>query len=89
VAAKLSEAATASIDWAARNAVAFDHGTTEAAIFWKKRKSSKVKVRVGDNEVPFNKEATRWLGVWLDSQLKLRNHHAVRMKEGRKVMTRL
>jgi len=44
---------------------------------------------VGDNEVPFNKEATRWLGVWLDSQLKLRNHHAVRMKEGSKAMTRL
>jgi Reverse transcriptase (RNA-dependent DNA polymerase) len=89
VAAKLSEAATASIDWAAQNGVAFDHGKTEAAIFWKKRKSSEAKVRVGDNMVPFNKEATRWLGVCLDSQLKLRNHHAVRMKEGRKAMTRL
>ena len=46
--------------------MAFDHGKTEAVIFWKKRKSSEVKVRVGDNEVPFNKEATRWLVVWLD-----------------------
>jgi len=46
--------------------VAFDYGKTEAAIFWKKWKSSEVKVTVGDNEVLFNKEATRWLGVWLD-----------------------
>jgi len=37
VAAKLSEAAAASIDWAASNGVAFDHGKTEAAIFRRKK----------------------------------------------------
>ena len=89
MASKLAEAATASIQWAGANGVAFDHGKTEAAIFWKKRKASKAVVRVGDNDVPFNKQATRWLGVWLDSHLKLRAHQAVRMKEGRKAMTRL
>ena len=36
----------------------------------------KAKVKVGDNEVPFNKEARWWLGVWLDSQLTLQEHHA-------------
>jgi len=46
-------------------------------------------VVVGDSKVPFNKEATRWLGVWLDSHLTLKEHHAVRMKSGRKAMTRL
>ena len=69
--------------------MAFDHGKTEAALFWRGRKAAEAKVRVGGNEIPFNKEATRWLGVWLDSHLKLRNHHAVRMKEGRKALTRL
>ena len=33
-------------------------------------------MKVGDNEVPFNKEARWWLGVWLDSQLTLQEHHA-------------
>jgi len=31
----------------------------------------------------------RWLGVWLDSQLTLKEHHATRMKNSRKAMTRL
>jgi hypothetical protein len=89
VAAELSKAAAASIEWAKENGVAFDHGKTEAALFRRKRKRSDAKIRVGDNQVPFNKEATRWLGVWLDSRLKLKDHHAFRMKEGRKAMTRL
>ena len=89
VTAKLSEAATAAAEWAARNGVAFDQGKTEAAIFHKKRTAPKTAVVVGDSKVPFNKEATRWLGVWLDSQLTLKEHHAVWMKSGRKAMTRL
>jgi len=63
----LSKAAAASIAWAAENGVAFDQGKTEAALFRRKKKRSEAKVRVGDNEVPSNKHATRWLGVWLDS----------------------
>jgi len=37
VAAKLSEAAKAATDWATLKGMAFDHGKTEAAIFWKKK----------------------------------------------------
>ena len=44
---------------------------------------------VGGNSVLFNKETTRWLEVWLDSQLTLREHHAARLKQGHKAMTRL
>ena len=44
---------------------------------------------VGANSVPFNREATWWLGIWLDSQLSLKEHHAIRMEEDRKAMTRL
>ena len=64
MAAKLSEAA-ASIDWAANNGVAFDHGKTEAAIFRRKKTTPTATVKVGANAVPFNKEVTRWLGIWL------------------------
>ena len=46
-------------------------------------------VTVGANAVQFNKEATRWLGICLASQLLLKQHHAIRMKEGRKAMTSL
>jgi hypothetical protein len=67
VAGKLSEAAAASCEWAANNGVVFDHGKTEAALFHKKRTVPTVKIEVGDKEIPFNKEATRWLGVWLGS----------------------
>jgi len=89
VAAKLSAVATASIEWAVENGVAFDYGKTEAALFHKKRKAPMATVAVSTNDVPFNKEATQWLGVWLDAQLTLKEHHSTWMKEGRKAMTRL
>ena len=91
VAAKLSQAAAAAIEWAGKNGVAFDRGKTEAAMFWRKKMGRVVaaKVKFGDSEVPFNKEATRWLGVWLDSQLTLKEHHATRLKSGRNAMMRL
>ena len=89
VATKLSEAAAAATEWAARNAVAFDPGKTEAALFHRKRSLPQTTVAVGDCDIPFNKEATRWLGIWLDSQLTLKEHHAVRMKKGRQAMARL
>jgi len=43
---------------------------------------------VGTNTVPFSKEATRWLGIWLDSQLKLgASCHPA--KKGKNAMIRL
>ena len=46
-------------------------------------------VRVGDHEVSSNKHATRWLGVWIDSKMTLKEHHSARMKSARKAMGRL
>jgi len=89
VAAKLSAAAAAAIGWAVENGVAFDSGKTEAAMFHKKRSAPRATVAVSTNSVPFNKEATRWLGIWLDAQLSLKEHHATRMNEGIKALTRL
>ena len=91
VAEKLSEGAAAAMEWGRNNGVAFNQGKTEAAMFWRKKKGmeAKDKVRVGDHEVPFNKEATRWLRIWLDSQLTLGTHHNTRLQNGKRAMTRL
>jgi len=89
VAANLAAAAMAAIEWAAENGVAFDHSKRETTLFHRKKSTPKVTVKVGDKTVPFSREATRWLGVWLDSQLSLKGHHAVRIKEGRKAKARL
>ena len=37
-------------------------------------------ITVGGNRVYFNKQAIRWLSVWLDSELTLKEHHDVRTK---------
>jgi hypothetical protein len=89
VAEKLAEAAAASLDWAKDNGVAFDQGKTEAVLFRKSRAAPKATIWVGSNVIPFNTAATRWLGVWLDSQLTLKPHHAIRLKEGQKALGRL
>lgn len=45
-------------------------------------------VKIGANAAPFKKEATRWRGIWLYSQLTSKEHHAIRLKSGKKVMAR-
>ena len=44
---------------------------------------------MGQRLIHFNKQATRWLGVWLDSHLTLKEHHNVRLKKARVAQTRL
>ena len=38
------------------------------------RQIAKVQIKIGPEKIKFNKEATRWLGIWLDSQLKFTAH---------------
>jgi len=52
----------------------------------KRRRKPTETVRVGDDETPFNKQATRWLGVWIDSKMTLKEHHSARMKKARRAM---
>jgi len=75
-----------SLDWANDNGVVLDKGKMEGVLFWKENGARTDTIRVGTSDIPFNSEATHWLGVWLDSQLTLKEHHAVRLKEGRKSM---
>ena len=41
------------------------------------------KIKVGSEKISFNKEATRWLGVWLDSELKFTSHINERVRRAR------
>jgi hypothetical protein len=64
--------------WAKENACEFDIETTEAMLFTRRRRNEEPKmtarVRVGNHEVSYNKQATKWLGVWLDDMLTLNDH---------------
>jgi len=62
----------------------FDHAKTEAMFLSKRRRSPSESVQVGDHSVPFNKHATRRLGVWIDSKMTLKEHHSARMKKARR-----
>ena len=53
---------------------------TEAVLFSKSyqqrlsKQLREAKIKLGNRNISFNKEATRWLGVWLNSQLKFISH---------------
>jgi len=42
------------------------------------------RIRVGNHEVSYNKEVTRWLGVWLDDMLTLNDHTKKTLAKARK-----
>jgi len=90
--ARLEEATTVAQEWANANAVCFDTSKTEAVVLSGRRRTNTANARgiqVGDKTVHFNKHATRWLGVWLDSKLTLKEHHDTRLKIARNAQNKL
>lgn len=79
----LKKAAQTIEAWASKNAVEFDIAKTEAILFSRqndqkyKTAMTTQRIRIGETEVTYNHAATRWLGVWIDSHLKPREHHQV------------
>ena len=73
--------------WGLTNVVTYDTSKTEAVSFSKLHRQQlnkqlrETKIQVGNEKFMFNKEATRWLGVWLDSQLKFISHINERVKK--------
>ena len=69
-----------SSQWGRRNAVTYDTAKTKLVLFSRARQRRlnqhlrETTVLVGGKRIEFNKEATRWLGIWLDSQLKFTAH---------------
>ena len=68
------------VEWGKRNAVTYDTAKTELVLFSRARQRRlnqhlrETTVLVGGERIKFNKDATRWLGIWLDSQLKFTAH---------------
>ena len=62
------------------NVVTYDTSKTEVVLFSKlhrqhlSKQLRETKLKVGDKQISFNKEAIRWVRVWLDSQLKFSSH---------------
>jgi hypothetical protein len=74
----------------------FDAAKTEAALFTRRRGHKKhlrpklnAIIRVRNGFVRFGREATRWLGVWMDAQLTFKEHHNQGMKKARAAEVRL
>jgi len=62
---------------------------SEAAIFRRKKTIPTATAKVGANTIPFNKEGAQMLAIWLGSQLTLKDHHTIRLKDGKRAMARL
>jgi len=79
--------------WAKKNTCQFDIEKTEAMLFTRQSKDKEPKmnarVRVGSHEVSYNKEATRWLGVWLDDMLTLNDHMKKTLAKARRAQNRV
>ena len=71
------------------NAVTYDISKTEAMLFSKSHRQrlikqiQETKIKIGNEKIGFSKEATRWLGVRLDSQLKFTSHINERLRRAR------
>jgi hypothetical protein len=93
---RLESCAAESIEWANRRDLQFDTAKTEAALFTPRRSHKKhlqpkltAKIKVGNGFIRFNKDATRWLGVWPDAHLTFNEHHNRCMKQARAAEARL
>lgn len=83
----LEEAGKIALHWGKTNAVTYDISKTEAILFSKARNQkltkqlSETELRFGGRVISFSQEATRWLGVWLDSFLSFDAHISERLKK--------
>jgi hypothetical protein len=93
---KLEACAADSIQCPSSRDLQFDTVKREAAHFTRRRGHKKhpqqnftAKINVGDGFVWVKKEATRWLGVWMDAHLTFKEHYNRCMKKARAAEARL
>jgi len=92
----LERCAAQSIEWARRRGLQCDTAKKEAAIFTRRRGHRKhlrpkltAKTRVGSGSIPFNAQATGWLGVRMDADQTYKEHNNRCMKRARAAEARL
>lgn len=75
VARQLEKCAAETVRWGNGNAVVFEPEKSEAVLFTRKRVGCQaVNIKIGDHMVEMGKNPVRWLGIYLDSELKLKHH---------------
>jgi hypothetical protein len=75
---QLNKCTAKTLTWVEQNAVRFEEDKTEAILFSKCQEHQTdidMKVWVSHHDIAYNRQATHWLGVWLDSKLTLSQHH--------------
>ena len=90
--ALMEACASATNSWARRNNVEFDLAKTEAIIFSRRKDRpdrGAARIRIGTEKIGFNMNATRWLGVWMDSKINLREHHNICRNKAKGVEARI
>jgi len=92
----LGRCAANSIEWASTRGLQLNTAKTQTALFTRGRGHRKhfrpkltAKIRVGNESIRFNAQATRCLGVWMDAHLTFKEHHNRCMKKARVVEARL
>ena len=65
--------------------VEFETAKTEVVLLTRSRKTQRraldCPINVGGTSVSFKREATRWLGLWLDSSLNFKEHWKLKQKK--------
>jgi ribonuclease HI len=95
VCSKLQDAAEVAIEWGQSNLVQFEAEKTEAVLFTRKRgkelrdQVQRARIVVENHQVSFNREATRWLGIWLDAGLSLKAHYETCLRKARNAEARV
>ena len=89
----VEETGNKAIEWGEDKGLQFDNAKTEVLALTRRRKQmpqiSQMEMVIKSHTIKFNKEATRWLGIWLDSALKFRAHKDVYLQKARKAEARL
>lgn len=90
---KLEGAARRAIEWGHANGVRLETAKAEAIFssrnrrHWRERAEGHVMVE--SRPVPFNRGATRWLGIYLDSRLRFAEHASRSVRQARTAERRL
>jgi hypothetical protein len=82
---KIGKCASLSQKWAQNNAIVVDIDKTEFVLFSRRRKMNRaskegIQIALGILK-SFNSHAIRWLGVWIDTHLSLKEHHTTMMSK--------
>jgi hypothetical protein len=92
VTGKLDRCAETCLAWARDNTVCFEEDKTEAILFSRcreHRRELEVTVSVGNHVAPYNINAIRWLGYWLDPRLTFNHHHQKWLTKARQQQARI